>query len=494
MALWSYYKPGLKKLILTIEGFMPKPAEIIHCFCTYLHLFDDDYIHNFLRTVGRKTQADYNYRSKDEMNLRTKLEVRTDTNARSMKQVSRKGNKSSSSSKRSSTTQENNLKGGHHSINSFGEKVKTKAEIKPANPNDVISNSANSTFKISRVSSPIKRKSLLPEILVDRFEDIRANPTTFTQAMVNESQDQIHGMMGMDGEQNSWSPRDTSGKMVQIHGRQLSSLKDDDDDSAASEDFLTGNTLDASSALSAFHDNSYEALREVFETNYSKRLSLELLKYCYIPPKTIVVDWIPTHGPLVDLGLLESGMRVTINYRICNNTGDDILIDTTTKNFQSEDTDMKTFSKPLIPGFSRLVTVTFTIPYRKCTVLGFMEVYVINMRQKMKTVIQCPIFYCVDPLAEKSNYPTCNGRALQDLLAQRVYCGNDLRNINTRRITTNFQKKKNFDGTWDYSLKTMELTTNHTPTRTASSQRRSRGPRLPSPGKSLKELNATAHL
>lgn len=82
MSLFAYHKPGLKKLILTMEGFMPSPVEIVKCFAKYLHLHDKLYVQHFLRTVSRKTQGDYNYRSKGEANNRTKMEILADRTAR----------------------------------------------------------------------------------------------------------------------------------------------------------------------------------------------------------------------------------------------------------------------------------------------------------------------------------------------------------------------------------------------------------------------------
>jgi hypothetical protein len=178
-----------------------------------------------------------------------------------------------------------------------------------------------------------------------------------------------------------------------------------------------------------------------------------------VPPRTIVIDWIPTFAPMVDLGLLEAGMKVTINFRVVNESGDDVFVDFTTKNFQSEDTDIKTLTKPLIPGMSRIVTVSFTVPNRKMTVLCFFEVYLLGPRNAMKGLVQCPVFYYVDPGLSQPIFPTCNGRALNDLLVQRLYCNGTSNDLNTRRLTTSFQTKKNpLDGSWKHSLKGFDIT------------------------------------
>lgn len=486
MSLWSYYKPGLKKLILTVEGFLPKPAEILQCFCTYLHLYDDEYIHHFLRTVGRKTQADYNYRSKDETNLRTKLEVRTDTNARSMKQVTRKGPKAGGGGVAGGPSKTSANSASH--VNAYGEKVRTKVDIKPANPLEVINQSAKSTFQTrseGNLTSPLKKKAPLPQVMQDRFEalktdDRRVNyqnsaelaegggggdslflppPSSLENgdggggSPVSKTDSQKSPNKKPSPQKNS-SPRARFSPVRTSNYGDESPDRDDDDDSV---DYPTSSHSIEGGSTMAFHDNSFEALREIYASHYDSRLVVDLLQYCYVPPRTVVIDWIPTHGPLVDLGLLEGGMKVTINYRLVNDTGDDLFIDFTTRDFKADDTDIKTLTKPLVPGMSRVVTVTFTVPDRKITVLGFFEVYIISPRQSMKGVLPCPIFYYVDPGLERPIHPTCNAKALPDLLRQRLYCHNTPSDISTRRLTTGFQKRKAMDGTWHNSLKGMDM-------------------------------------
>jgi hypothetical protein len=504
MALWAYYKPGLKKMILNVEGFVPKPTEIVQYFCTYLHLFDDEYIHHFLRTVGRKTQGDYNYRSKEEVNLRTKIEVRTDTNARSMKQVSRVGGGGGASvaSKLSANSATK--------INAYGEKEKNTVEIRPADPRRVISDGKNKTT--SALPSHPEKKSSREEIPVnmrDRFEALRANDTRFTAHSLNNNNNGNNNNLGDsnnfgDSFDHHHSNYNTSGKKKNQHsvtiqeegrtgtrggtgtgmgmsghtigiGRTTTAVRsyyndgrdeadDDSVDSAIAGMGGEGGDEDGEndsqgSLRQRFADNSLEALKEIYSSHYDPRLAVDLAQYCYVPPRTIVIDWIPTFAPMVDLGLLEAGMKVTINFRVVNESGDDVFVDFTTKNFQSEDTDIKTLTKPLIPGMSRIVTVSFTVPSRKMTVLCFFEVYLLGPRNAMKGMVQCPVFYYVDPGLSQPIFPTCNGRALNDLLVQRLYCNGTPSDLNTRRLTTSFQTKKNpLDGSWKHSLKGFDIT------------------------------------
>ncbi len=470
MALWSYYKPGLKKLILTVEGFLPKAIEIVRMFCTYLKLYDDDYIHNFLRTVGRKTQGDYNYRSKDEMNLRTKLEVRVDTNARSLKQITRKTPKVGGS--RPATGANSASLTSSQKIDQFGDKVKNQVVIRPANPREVIS-STNPVFNTIKKlhSSPLKPKISFSGPMIDRFEDLKNNPLSINLNNLNSDQNneadrefaaalesyrsEVTNQMSRSGDNSRGGSRRSKkgGSSYSFQPEVTFADRDDESGDEEDDDNGKGSHIDNSTVLSSYAENSFEALREMFEHNYDPRLNVELLKYTYVPPRAIVVDWIPTHGPLVDLGLLEGGMKVTINYRLVNDTADDILVDATTKNFGADDTDVKMFSKPLIPGLSRMITVTFTVPSKTTTNLGSLEVLTVNMRNRVHSIIKCPIFYYVDPGLERPLYPSVNARSLQDQLIQRFYLTNTPSDVHRRRIPTNFQTKRGMDGTWTLTNK-----------------------------------------
>lgn len=87
VALCAYHKPGLKKLIISTNGFMPKNSKIIESFCSFLRLYDSDWVQNFLRTEGRETQGFYNYRSVGEKNVRVSAAVAMDMEARQLTQL-----------------------------------------------------------------------------------------------------------------------------------------------------------------------------------------------------------------------------------------------------------------------------------------------------------------------------------------------------------------------------------------------------------------------
>lgn len=491
MALWAYNKPGLKKLILTIEGFMPKSVEVVRYFCTYLHLHDSEYIHNFIRTVGKKTQGDYNYRSKDETNLRTKIEVRLDTNARKVSQVKKPlvkdslppasppsktataaGKKDTKSAKSMTSAEKDHIDDGSLSknggsilsgntfakTNAFGEKVKTPIFVAPASPSRVI----RPKPKGSKLHNE-EKKSLLPDSLLERLQ--MDSSDFFGRPPEEDGDFEVIG--GPESSAKAAAPPANTKEKSRVQmssaqsvggysmGSMGSSMVDDDDDDDE-DTYKTG----GSTTLSVFQDNSLRTMRECYFKNYDPRLALELNRYCYIPPKVVITDWMPTQGPYIDLGLLDGGSKVTIQLRISNGAPDEMHIDTTARNFGSDDTAIKTLVKPLIPGFSRFVIIEFTVPKHDCVVLGFAEVVCIAVRKGESNVISCPVFYRVDAAAERDAFPKCTGNRLPDLLGEKLP-GRD------RTFKATFEQKK-LDGTWtNIKTKSLRLTSLGTRPRTS---------------------------
>lgn len=190
----------------------------------------------------------------------------------------------------------------------------------------------------------------------------------------------------------------------------------EDDDSRTT---MTDTHSVASSVASIFLDSSIEAQLENLQALYDPRLVLELDRFCYIPGHIASTEWLPTHGPMVDLSLLQAGCKVIINMKVTNHTPDEVQLDVTARNFQAEDTQQRTYAKALIPGFSRTLITTFTVPNDNRTVLAFIDVAVLSVRFGGGGAISCPVFYRVDSLATKNTFPKCTGYSLPDLLAQR---------------------------------------------------------------------------
>lgn len=369
MALLAYHKPGLKKLIISMEGFMPKNTEIVDCFCNFLHLHDVKYIANHLRTVGRQTQGEINFRSKDDPSTRTIKEINIDKEGRKKSQLKNTRSHTAVAQHLPPATalqpeiaghllhhntpiQASNTHGadhihGEHSrpvtaaqrqpesdipkrgFNAFGEKIIVPFKMGYANPQKVVR-------PYQEPAGARQAVSLMPPALGAKLRDDWAaagsegqsagRHVSMEETPATEEQQQHH----------THNHHHHSGGSRHHHHHHLG-----DSGSVGSAQ---------SSAFSLEIDNSVEALRQSIRRDYEPLLVRQLARYSYTPPRIELSDTVFLGGPFVDLGLLVTGSKVTINMSVTNGTADDLHIDCTTRNFKSSDTDLKTFSKALIPG------------------------------------------------------------------------------------------------------------------------------------------------
>lgn len=472
MSLWAYHKPGLKKLIITLEGFMPRNAQILQSFCHYLRLPDVQFINNFIRTKGRQTQGELNYRSKGETNLRTRLEVRADTDARKLSQV--KAGAGNAGAKSTAKTP-----GKGKKLNIFGELEYEERHLRGANPKNVVrSQPLPNSMAAKGVQFSPEKKSLLPASLEEKLHPSDSSALLLLMKKVGDDDDDEDNNFGLDSPRDAsakkpiQTPSTASSKQQKKPGSAIGmddDSEDDDDYSKPSkksggsarktkpgisspqyhfnapderDDDDDDNLSVASSVLSVFHDSSLEALKAAYETDYDSRLAKqELSKYCYVPPVANSTDFLPTKGPVVDLGLLQGGAKVTVQFRVSNGCGDDIFLDAVARDFQAVDTHISTFSRMLIPGLPRHVCVTFTVPKHNCRVLGHVDVLCMAPRhapistQAGRTsaavntfrsqsgnggacMISCPVFYRVDCVAHRDVFPVCTAGSLRPLLSR----------------------------------------------------------------------------
>jgi hypothetical protein len=481
MAIWAYQKPGLKKLIVTIEGFLPKPVEVVKCFCTFLHLHDTEYVMNFLRNIAKQTEDDANFRLHGGMSEQMRLEMRIARDLQKVEQLkkttvgklhsppespkSRLNKACNKFNQFKEDTEEldqqsllNQSVGFQRSVNSyaktdvFGDKLRGQVITDPANPIGVVkkrSERQSMTWQNSlRYPEESRKKSLLPESMQERL-----TPGYYALVASTGAEDEEQGFT-----QNAPESHHGDKAKQQLVGiatssplgrssttRNYGGYNDDDDDEDISLSV-------GPSVLSKFQDNSIYAMREAVAKYYDARLVLELAQYCYIAPKVIISDWIPTHGPFVDLGLLDGGSKVTIQLRVSNGTPDELYIDATSRNFRSEDTNIKTLAKPLIPGFARNIFIEFTVPKRDCTVLCYIDVINIAVRKGESALISCPVFYRVDANASHDGFPKCTAGRLPDLLGTKIPG-------RTRQFTATFDQRKAIDGSWsNVRTKSLRLT------------------------------------
>lgn len=78
IALLAFNKPGMKRLIIISNGVMPSIHDQIFSLAIYLHLDDETWVKNRIRTTGRETVGRLNFRSVGEKNTEKVAELRED--------------------------------------------------------------------------------------------------------------------------------------------------------------------------------------------------------------------------------------------------------------------------------------------------------------------------------------------------------------------------------------------------------------------------------
>ena len=90
LALYMYNKPGMKKMILAVNGHFPSPEDIVECLCRHCNLQNFDAVKEHIMTEGRETQGAINFRAQEEENWRAKEELIIDLRAKHAERAAKK--------------------------------------------------------------------------------------------------------------------------------------------------------------------------------------------------------------------------------------------------------------------------------------------------------------------------------------------------------------------------------------------------------------------
>jgi hypothetical protein len=222
-------------------------------------------------------------------------------------------------------------------------------------------------------------------------------------------------------------------------------------DKKEEEKFNNNNT----DLATAYENNSLHIILDAFYSDYNIDLVKLLNKYTYVPPRDVDSGVFETGGPFIDLGLVTENSKVKIKIKVLNGEANEIYLDATCRGFGSDDTEIRTFSKPLIPGLSMDLFITFTIPVGRRVNVSFIDIAVINVRNSdLNFVLNCPVFYRVDNNLKVDAMAKCTIGSLTDLLGQ--YCEG-----RTRLQKISFETKKlSGSAVWNNN-KTKFLELNH---------------------------------
>lgn len=92
IAVLTYNKPGIRKMLISTHGAMPSITDQIHGLAAYLHLDDIKWVRNRVKTISTATVSKINARSEgDPKNPQTRIELRADLHAKRLSKLLSKG-------------------------------------------------------------------------------------------------------------------------------------------------------------------------------------------------------------------------------------------------------------------------------------------------------------------------------------------------------------------------------------------------------------------
>eukprot|EP01038_Epipyxis_sp_PR26KG_P008242 gene8242-11156_t len=412
MAVFAYHKPGMKNLVLHVEGFMPSTSGIVDAFCNFLHLSDIAWIRNFLGTVGKKTQGDINYKSKGDDNLRRQQQRRQDVNARKTSQY------------KSSKTSSNAIL-----EDPFGESHKNPIFTAPASPDKVIRLSLKKKLLNSKSTPKISQRLAMPESLLAKLDYNSSKVMDPLPSINTNSNGTDDGNLLLESESELGFDFDLQSFKYQGDGQpSITSVPE---------------VMEPTNSLSYMITS--------FRTNYDPYLVNQLSKYTYIQPMEVSINTTNSGGPYCDLGLVYGGSIVTIVMRVLNNSPDDIMVEGSLRDLQSDDATLSSLSTTVIPGFHRDLKITFSIRAQRTNVVGYCDIMIIAARDGVSSIINCPIFYRVDQTVEADTMIRCTKYTIDDLRAKYV-------DGNNRNKYVEFGTKKQ-NGTWTNTFRNNSLRT-----------------------------------
>ena len=393
MALYIYNKPGLKRLILSTTGFMPSPTEMVECLCSYTKLGNIYAVRNHIKTVGRATQGALNYRSAGELG---------DASSARNKQTNRDENQAKIDAALRTRDAQKRARGPLPTLAAPGVHFSTQQAEEPVT-------------ELRPMRSPKRivrsRSELLPPALykglceggrgVQGGDDSSSQGGREAAPAVDSSLDSIVLDSDSDGEEED----------------------EVDENGSPKYNFRSGCGKAVATAGRSKSNATVLALEEV-NNQYSPDLLRVLQQYSYAPTNRSTGGVSSSHGPYADMDSIPRGAECVVRLHITNRIDDDLRVDVTCRDFESENARVTTFPSRLISGLTRPVSVSFTVEAAERSVLGFIDITAISLRKKSMCVVSCPVFYNVERahcfILGKTASQQCTIRSLPILLKKTL--------------------------------------------------------------------------
>lgn len=475
LALVAYNKPGLKKIITSINGTMLSPLEQVNSLAYYLHLDDINRVKIHLDTVGKETASQLNSRSAGDKSGRTVSDLRNDLRGQRLAKLLSTEKKMQEKILTSSNT-------GTMSGPGVSTRSKTQDPIDEIYAED--STHREAARKAERIAAVVERKrrleavlqasnltshtTLLPEVKQQIHDDVHHRIIDMINQVgfqFGKSFDESAFGMGASLGRNTIGaaamtataspPRSAAGNNPQKQATERrSSIKgqtgehgDGTGDKASSSSSAGGGgggvDLEEDSpehnsavgALAASTGIEISSSQEAALAEYTPALSEALRRFC-------VVDLVKTKadnkvalfdefgGGFADIGAVLPGSQVTVRVKIINRGVHEMNIQVSTRSFVASSLSVIKMPHAIAPGMDQTAVIKFTAPLDYIgPCLAFISVNSIsnpmNLLSREEYVVDCPVFYKVShyqgtsaehPIPDTTS--RCTLRSLQALIAK----------------------------------------------------------------------------
>lgn len=155
-------------------------------------------------------------------------------------------------------------------------------------------------------------------------------------------------------------------------------------------------------SLTAAREHAYE-LTNAMEA-YTPDLANLLLPFCRDPFKDdqeqgLSSKSVVSKGCFLDLGRVAAGASCVVKVKYTNVSQDDLMLDLTARDFGAE-TQVKSFTLALVPGFNKTASVSFTATSKSQSAVGWVDVKwqgADRSRPGIVGGVSIPVFYFVGP-------------------------------------------------------------------------------------------------
>ena len=386
MALYSYNKPGMKKMILAVTGFFPPPSELVLCLCHQLGLDNFQGVKEHLMVKGRETQGAINYRSASEINWRAREEHLIDLRAKQLERVTAHERTQKEKASKAKLKRIRAQRGDEASLASVG---KVKGPDKPKSVQyGLWSSLGGQAYALSSKAARERKvvttqKTSIPDeilsMLDGKDEDENGEVEEAENSLMSNSRGGSKGSRVIDNE---------SGTVDDGNAESHHSSDDDDDDD---DDDEGGNLENYDKAVVRA---KRKGTRLAPLNQYRRDLVYALKDFSLREPERAEPNIIDSGAGFMDCGSLRPQTECRITLNVTNLMLDIATLDVQAVGFPDENCDIVTYAKPLVSGMTRKISVKFNVGLKEGCTLAQVQVTLLTQRTKLEAIV--PVFLRVD--------------------------------------------------------------------------------------------------